>query len=79
MTRTFIRAQGEAYDADQLEGICEGCDLRHSRCACDPEPTNLCETCEGVLTFTGWCFQCDDFGAVRHGPLLGPGWQGIAA
>jgi hypothetical protein len=36
-SKTFARVSGEPFDGDQLEGVCNGCDLPHSRCACDPE------------------------------------------
>lgn len=76
MTARFIRAQGEAFDADQLEGICDGCDLPHSHCACDPEQAG-CQ-CGQPVDATGWCRACQDWGVSDAKPL-GGGWWGVAA
>ena len=84
MTRreTFIRATGEGIDGDPVQvrgdsGML-GCDIcDHLNCVCDDgEPR--CETCQGVLTFNGFCFSCDSLSdvTVTH---LADGWKRAAA
>lgn len=58
-SKTFARAVGEAFDGDQLEGICDGCDMPHSRCACDPE-LPVCACCDGPLDKQGFCASCEE-------------------
>lgn len=60
MAARFIRAVGEAFDADQLGWHCEDCGGSEWQCDCEQDEAPRCLHCDGILPASLHCDACDD-------------------